>query len=70
MPHLKTVSIVIAADETPATLKVKLDNLNIDHSHLSLDQELKEGFKGKTIRVSYDNRDMKWLSTVWNNPQD
>ena len=70
MPHLKTGSIVIAADETPATLKVKLDSLNIEHSHLSLDQELKEGFKGKTIKVSFDNRDMKWLSTVWNNPQD
>ena len=70
MPHLKTVSIVIAADETPATLKIKLDNLNIKHDHLSLEQELRESFKGKTIKVSYDNRDMKWLSTVWNNPQD
>jgi len=62
---VKRISLAVDIDETNASFAAKLDSLGIIHNHLDLDQDLKPGFKGKTITINYDTRDMKWFGTKW-----
>ena len=63
-------SIEVTVEDTAVSFGSKLDVLGIDHSHLDLDQEFKSGFKGQTVVVMYDHRDMKWFATKWNDPRE
>jgi len=68
MAHMKTISIDVSADETIESFTNKLNDLGILHDHLDMSKEFKDGFKDQIIKISYDNRDMKWHSTVWVKP--
>ena len=65
---VRRIALAVDVDETTASFATKLDNLGVIHSHLSIDQELKQGFKGQTIIINYDSKDMKWFATKWTKP--
>ena len=63
-------SIEVTSEDTAVSFGSKLDALGIEYAHLDIEKEFKPGFKGQTVVVMYDHRDMKWFATKWNEPRE
>jgi hypothetical protein len=62
--------IEVPEDETAVSFGSKLDALGIEYAHLDIEKDFNLGFRGKTVTVMYDHRDMKWFATKWNAPRE
>jgi|TARA_R100000093_G_C1906851_1_gene61584 hypothetical protein len=67
---VKRIDIVVGQEDTVVNFGSKLDELGIEYAHLDIEKEFKSGFKGQTVTVMYDTRDMKWFATKWNDPRE
>ena len=62
--------IEVTEEDDVESFGAKLDALDIEYIHLDLEKEFKLGFRGQTITVMYDHRDMKWFATKWNSGEE